>query len=104
MDNKPKIVLDANKHLKSVHFDLNETCIKDIDEWLEIPKIVIITGRNGLGKTQLFNYIHNYAKIKKVDTKIIFQNAIYDREVLNNDETEQWYKDKKKSLSVHMLH
>ena len=87
MDNKPKIVLDANKHLKSVHFDLNETCIKDIDEWLEIPKIVIITGRNGLGKTQLFNYIHNYAKIKKVDTKIIFQNAIYDREVLNNDET-----------------
>ena len=62
MDNKPKIVLDANKHLKSVHFDLNETCIKDIDEWLEIPKIVIITGRNGLGKTHLLNYIKNYAK------------------------------------------
>ena len=59
------ITLDLDKHLKSVLFNdklLEETCIKDMNQWDNIPKIAIITRKNGLAKTQLLEYIRKYVK------------------------------------------
>jgi len=74
-----KIILNEN-HIQSIEFNhsklLNQTSIKYLVKWDNIPKFSIITGRNGTGKTQLLNYIKDYHENHKLQTNIAFVDEI----------------------------
>jgi len=74
------INLNNNGHINSINFNtplLAETCIMGMKNWDQIPKVSIITGKNGMGKTSILNYIRSYIKDNKLKTELLFPNDNY---------------------------
>ncbi len=78
MDNNKKQKLDeihiVDNCIKSVAFDnkqLSEKIIYCMNNWENVPKIALITGKNGTGKSHLLKYIEECTKKNHLNIKII---------------------------------
>lgn len=57
---KSQISLDINGHINSIDFNsplLVKTCIMNTKKWNQIPRVSIITGKNGM-HSQLYKMIY----------------------------------------------
>jgi AAA15 family ATPase/GTPase len=72
--------LPASHPIKNLAFTGNlipeiSPSLKNAQEWKDIPKFAIITGRNGSGKTHILNYAAVYLKKLESNTTFIYKTS-----------------------------
>jgi energy-coupling factor transporter ATP-binding protein EcfA2 len=80
-------------HLTRVEFSqakqllIDKPVLENFSPWQEIPQFVVITGKNGAGKSQLLGYIHRILKLHYPKLNAFFRDTSDRQYNMNHDNT-----------------